>query len=736
MAKGSGFFSSKLARGGIVGLAAAAVGLVFLFTGMLDGLENSTWDLRVRLLAQGSSATDDVVLILVDQESLDLAIEEYAISWPWPRSVYSYIIDFCSAANVASLTFDLILQDQGIAGPGDDNALLYAAQAMDRFVYGTQLDVNPDNPNDWPDYAPGSSIQISGVDALPRPAWDDMQFNRAAFPHPDVTAPNAGIGFVNGDNDADGVYRRYRLVMFHRDRAVPSLALAAYAARTDDSAVIEYGSDSITINDIEFPIDSDGYVLLKYTTVGDVDHADNPEAIRPRHASYTAWDILQSALAVQAGVEPVIDPADLEGKYVLFGLEAAGLFDLRPTSVDPRAPGVTVHATMLDNLLSGEVMRDFSLWATAVLLVILTVGAAMAATYASKTISEVLLMLGFLAAPILLAGGAYMIGAWLQLVVLLIAVFLALAAANVANYATEGAARRQIRGMFAGYLSPAVISQLEENPEKAGLGGEMADISIYFSDIQKFSVISTKLAPNTLVEFLNLYLTPQTNVILDEGGGIDKYEGDAIIALWGAPVEQLDHAQRGLRSLVKCQAALDEMRPQLKEQYGVDVYQRIGMSSGTAIVGNMGSELRKDYTMIGKAVNLAARLEGANKAFGTYTMVSEYTIEKAGGIDAAREIGVALRELGYIAVVGMENEPVRVYEPMPPDEHEKRSSALAAYDQGLKLFQSGQFTDAKAIFARLAEVDPAAASYVPRCDTLIAKPPADWNGVWVLTEKG
>jgi len=140
--------------------------------------------------------------------------------------------------------------------------------------------------------------------------------------------------------------------------------------------------------------------------------------------------------------------------------------------------------------------------------------------------------------------------------------------------------------------------------------------------------------------------------------------------------------------------------------------------------------------MIGKAVNLAARLEGANKAFGTYTMVSEYTIEKAGGIDAAREIGVALRELGYIAVVGMENEPVRVYEPMPPDEHEKRSSALAAYDQGLKLFQSGQFTDAKAIFARLAEVDPAAASYVPRCDTLIAKPPADWNGVWVLTEKG
>ncbi|MBU8913825.1 MAG: adenylate/guanylate cyclase domain-containing protein [Spirochaetales bacterium] len=736
MAKGSGFFSSKLARGGIVGLAAAAIGLAFLFTGVLDGLENTTWDLRVRLLAQRSSATDDVVLILVDQQSLDLAIEEYAISWPWPRSVYSYIIDFCREANVASLTFDLILQDQGAAGPGDDNALLYAAEALDRFVYGTQLDLSSDNPNDWPDYAPGSSIQISGGDALPEDAWDDMQFNRGAFPHPDVTAPNGGIGFVNGDNDADGVYRHYRLVMFHRGRPVPSLAVAAYAARADDSVVVEYGTNSITIDGTEFPIDSDGYVLLKYTTVGDSDHADNPEAVQPRHTSYTAWDILQSALALQGGVEPVIDPADLEGKYVLLGLEAAGLFDLRPTSVDSRAPGVTVHATMLDNLLSGEVMRDFSVWATAVLLVILTVGAAMAATYASKTISEVLLMLGFLAGPVLLAGGAYMIGAWLQLVVLLIAVFLALAAANVANYATEGAAKRQIRGMFGRYLSPAVISQLEENPEAAGLGGKEAEITIFFSDIQKFSVIATKLDADVLVSFLNLYLTPMTNVILDEGGGIDKYEGDAIIAQWGAPIEHEDHAQRGLRSMVKCQTLLEELRPQLREQFGVEVYQRIGMSSGPAIVGNMGSDLRFDYTMIGKAVNLAARLEGANKAFGAFSMVSEYTIDKAGGVDGLGQIGVAVRELGYIAVVGMENEPLRVYEPMQPDEHEKRSSALAAYDQGLKLFQAGQFSDAKAIFERLAEVDPAAASYVPRCDTLIAKPPADWNGVWVLTEKG
>ncbi|MCK4513988.1 MAG: adenylate/guanylate cyclase domain-containing protein, partial [Spirochaetaceae bacterium] len=585
MAKGRGFLSSKVVRGVVVGLGAAILGLALLLTGILDSLEDTTWDLRVRLLTQESSATDDVVLILVDQADLDKVIENYVISWPWPRSVYSYIVDFCQAANVASLTFDLILQDQGFGGTLDDNVLLASAEFMERFVYATQLDRIVDNPNDWPEYMPKPEIQVSGIDALSPSVWDDMQFNRAAFPHQDVTALNAGIGFVNGDNDDDGVYRHYRLLNFHGGQPVPSLALAAFAARTDDSLIIEYGRRSVTVNGTEFPIDENGDVLLRFTTPGDIDYLNNPEAVVPMHVAYSAWDILQSSIALLEGSEPMIDPADLEGKYVLFGLSAAGLFDLRPTSVDPRAPGVTVHATMLDNLLSGEVMRDFSMWATAVLLVLVTVGAALAATYASKPISELFLMLGFLAIPIALAGGGYLLGFWFQFVVMLIAVFVALAAANVANYATEGAAKRQIRGMFGRYLSPEVISQLEENPEAAGLGGKEAELSIFFSDIQKFSVIATELGPEELVSFLNLYLTPMTNVILEEGGGIDKYEGDAIIAQWGAPIEHEDHAQRGLRSVVKCQTVLDELRPQLREQFGVEVYQRIGMSSGPAIVG-------------------------------------------------------------------------------------------------------------------------------------------------------
>jgi len=735
MAERTEFLKTKFFRGLVIGVVSAGIGALLLFTGIMDQVENTTWDLRARIFAKPTSATDDVALILVDQYSVDKVQETYNLSWPWPRSVYSYLVEFCNEAGVSSLTFDVILQDQGVGGAMDDNALRSSAEALDHFVYATQLDNVEGDPNDWPAYAQRPQIQVTGLDVLSDTAREEMQFNRAAFPHLDVTAPNGGIGVANGDNDRDGVFRRYRLVSYLNENPVPSLATAAFAAAKDDSLSVQYGKRTATVNGVELPVDNLGRVLLKYTFRPEPGYPDDPETDPPRHQSFTAWDILQSELALQAGVEPVIDPAALKGKYVFFGLEAAGLLDLRPTPVDGRAAGVTIHATMLDNLLAGEVMRDFPVWSTVLLLVLLAVAGALAATYASRPVTEAALILGFLAVSIGLAFGGYMVGFWVPLVVMLIAVFVAMIAANVANYATEGAARRAVRDMFGRYLSPDVITELEANPEALELGGKAAEITIYFSDIQKFSTISTKLEPKELVEFLNVYLTPMTNAILEEGGLIDKYEGDAIIALWGAPKERNDHAQAGLRSMLKCQAALDELRPRLREQIGTDVYQRIGMSSGTATVGNMGSELRRDYTMIGDAVNLAARLEGANKAFGTYSMVSEDTIRAAGGPEAVRGIGVAVRELGYIAVVGREDKPVRVYEPMQPAEYEKRSGALSAYQQGIELFQAGRFAEAKPIFERLADVDPAAASYVPRCDELMANPPVNWNGVWVLTEK-
>jgi len=219
-----------------------------------------------------------------------------------------------------------------------------------------------------------------------------------------------------------------------------------------------------------------------------------------------------------------------------------------------------------------------------------------------------------------------------------------------------------------------------------------------------------------------------TDLIQEEGGTIDKYEGDAIIAFWNAPVAQADHAVRAVRAALRCQEALSALRPAFRQRVGKDLFMRIGMNSGPAVVGNMGSRTRFDYTMLGDAVNLAARLEGVNKQFRTYTMVSAATLALAGGAFPARE-------LARVAVVGRK-EPVTVYEPMLAETHAARKPLLESFAAALQAFYEGRFGEAVKLFERTAGEDPPAAAYREKCRELLDSPPAGaWGGVWVMTSK-
>jgi len=208
---------------------------------------------------------------------------------------------------------------------------------------------------------------------------------------------------------------------------------------------------------------------------------------------------------------------------------------------------------------------------------------------------------------------------------------------------------------------------------------------------------------------------------------VDKFEGDAIIAFWNAPLAVIDHPLRVVRAALRCQEQLSILNPQFQKRAGRDLRMRIGIHTGSAVVGNMGSHTRFDYTMLGDAVNLAARLEGANKAFGTYVMISEAT---------RQEIGSAfpVREIARLAVVGR-NEPITVYEPMLPHVYESHQTTLEVFDQGLRLFYAGSFTEAGNTFAPIADADPAAARYLAQCRHYTASAPENWNGVWVMTSK-
>jgi adenylate cyclase len=373
-------------------------------------------------------------------------------------------------------------------------------------------------------------------------------------------------------------------------------------------------------------------------------------------------------------------------------------------------------------------MRPMPVGATILLLLVLCIGAAMAASASSRAGITALVYVLFIAVAPLLGIGAYALGYWLQMVALELGVVLAMIGSSLASYATEGQQKRYIKNAFKQYLSPLVIEDLIAHPERLKLGGETRELTIFFSDIQGFTTISEALGAESLTSLLNDYLTAMEEIIQSEGGTLDKYIGDAIVAFWNAPVEQADHAVRGIRAALRCQTRLAELRPLYKEKFDVELRARIGLNAGTVKVGNMGSRNRFGYTMLGDAANLASRLEGANKYFHTYVMISETVLQKVG-------TAYPVRELSRVAVVGRK-EPVTVYEPMLAEQYESRKPVLDVFSRGLQEYYAGRFEQARRIFEKIAAEDPPAASYAEKCAQLAAQPPAGaWTGVWVMTEK-
>ncbi|MBU0987319.1 MAG: adenylate/guanylate cyclase domain-containing protein, partial [Proteobacteria bacterium] len=446
------------------------------------------------------------------------------------------------------------------------------------------------------------------------------------------------------------------------------------------------------------------------------------------HKTYSAAAVLQSEIRILAGQAPTIQDRDaFKDKYVFFGFSAPGLFDLRSAPVGGVYPGVEIQATTLDNFLSGDFMHVIPAWVTAALVFVLALACGVMAAAFSSPAASVVVGLIFCTIPVCLSFGLYLQCLWIPLAVQETAAITTMALALIVNYATEGRQKRFIKSAFRHYLSPAVIEQLIQQPDRLKLGGERKTLSIFFSDLQGFTSISEGLAPEELTALLNDYLTAMTDIIQEEEGTVDKYEGDAIIAFWNAPLEVPEHAVRAVRAALRCQADLARMRPGFRGRIGKDLLMRIGINTGPAVVGNLGSHTRFDYSMLGDAVNLAARLEGVNKQFGTYTMISNSTREMIG--DA-----FAVRELARVAVVGRK-EPVTIYEPMFLEEFTARKEIFETFARALAMFYEGDLSQAQKVFGTIEAQDPPAAAYVEKCRALKDALSADWRGVWIMTSK-
>ncbi|HKG01470.1 MAG TPA: adenylate/guanylate cyclase domain-containing protein, partial [Xanthobacteraceae bacterium] len=290
--------------------------------------------------------------------------------------------------------------------------------------------------------------------------------------------------------------------------------------------------------------------------------------------------------------------------------------------------------------------------------------------------------------------------------------------------------KRFLRRSFALYLAPAVIEKMVASNKLPELGGETRAITIYFSDVAGFSSFSEKLAPKEVVTLMNEYLSSMTEIIEKHGGFIAQYVGDAIMAVFGAPLDDPDHARHAVQAALRCRARLEEINRTGTAFMGRALGQRIGLNSGEALVGNIGSRRRFNYTVMGDAVNLASRLEGANKYFGTSIIASDATVALTGS-------AFLWRELDAIKVVGRSG-PVTIYEPLAEagQETAQQLARAGAYGEGLALWRAADFVNARRCFNRFADSDPPFAVFADRAKRFASRPPGpDWKPITTLEEK-
>jgi class 3 adenylate cyclase/CHASE2 domain-containing sensor protein len=767
-------------------------GIVFLAVialyagGAFTFLEYKTYDLRVNTLAQFSRPSDDIVLILLDQHSIDWANSERGWPWPWPRKAYAEIVDYMRLGGAKSITFDVIFSEPSIyrnaeqdaiidaavadleslqspaAGPRapagrqdaaqdqarfsavrniigalrtlssreDDASFVRAEKDFGRVVQTVMFSSQTGNTNTWPRNLNSPLFELRGFEGI---ISEYEQLNqeaeggqiRAQFPVEDLRNAAGALGNITGWPDSDGIFRRANLFSVFDGRAVPGLSAASLLAAGHDR-LISYNSGKRVIEwgPYTIPVDGHGRSILRFR--GDLG----------RYIPYFAHEILVSKEAHENGTAPelggsYLPPEDFAGKYVFFGYYAQGLFDIASSPVSSVYPGVGMHITMLDNILQNDFIRqppllfDIALiLAAAALVTALAVFSGRIPLVTGGLLLVIFFLTGF-------AFAAYHWGSlWVPLAAPLAGSLLAFFAATLYNYATEGSQKRYIKSAFSQYLSPVVIDQLVANPALLNLGGERREISIFFSDVQGFTTISEKFKddPPKLTDLLNDYLSFMTDTILESGGTIDKYEGDAIIAFWNAPLSFPDHAARAVSASLACQQKLAQRQRVFEEKFGVQLLTRVGLNTGYAVVGNMGSTKRFDYTMLGDAVNLAARLEGLNKQFGTYLMCTEETFRQA------RKAGSYFgRKLAQVAVVG-KKEAVTVYEPMPEPVFRKKEAVIRRFNEAGDLFYAGKFAEALARFETIKNHDSPASFYAEQCRYYMARP-EDWKGYWEAKSK-
>ncbi|ALG69532.2 CHASE2 domain-containing protein [Beggiatoa leptomitoformis] len=708
----------------------------------IDDLELMTYDTRLRMTMTGTH-NNDIVIVDIDEKSLSQIGR-----WPWKRNVVAKLMNqLFDTYKINLLGLDIVF-----AEPDESSGLhimeqLAETQFKDQPTFKTTLDSLKPNLDYDQLFADslnfrriilGYSFDYRGnthAGVLPTPV-----FNKAAT---EKAQQEYGVGLIeaNGyvanlpifqDNvvsaghfnvipDGDGIVRRVPMLNAYNGELYESLSLAMARVILSEPFV-EFGT-----------VEASGYHSVEYLRLGSLKiPVDNYlRALVPYQGEPGLFTYVSAVDVLNGNIAPDI----LKNKIVLLGTTAQGLLDLRPTPVAGVYPGVEIHATLLSGLLGERIMQN-PVYATAMEIMLLL------------SIGVVMIIILPIFSPLLAMGGTIIVilfmfwlnvRIWeeLRLIFPLASTSLLMLSLFLFNmsygYLVETRRKKQLANRFGEYVPKELVDEMSKDPSlNLSMESENREMTVLFSDVRGFTTISEGLSPKELSTLMNAYLSPMTEIIHEYRGTIDKYMGDAIMAFWGAPLHDAQHATHAIEAGLKMLKRLDEIQASFQARGWPPIKIGVGLSTGIMSVGNMGSSFRMAYTVLGDAVNLGSRLEGITKQYGVSFVVSENTCKAAPDY--------LYRELDYVRVKG-KDKPVGIFEPLclRSEALQQVLLELALYEQALKQYRQQQWTLAQQAFTRLYEQYPERKLYkvyLERIDYFQQNPPTEaWDGVYTFTTK-
>jgi adenylate cyclase len=727
-----------------------ALVMFFIDVPFLRFMELKALDLR--MVSRGKLATGgETVIAAIDEKSLSELGR-----WPWPRTTIARLVDKLKGCGAKAVGFDIVfsepeqnsslsavidlskevkkmgIRDRRLQGFLDKKKLVAdtdaaLAKAIKRaknvtlgyFFLKSSKEAEHIGEKDIETAAENianSRYQMIQGETSDASALSNVTAYSAVTNLKLLSGAAENSGYFNAFPDSDGTFRWSPLAIKFQDNYYLPLSLSLIVQYLDwpmlTLNMAKHGIVGIKIGDINIPADETGRMLVNYY---------GPGRTFPH---YSISDIIKGKLS----------PDTFKDKIVIVGATAIGIYDLRVTPYSSVYPGVEIHATAIDNILHGNFLHRSSgtqlLDVCAIVFFGLLIGIVVPRV---KAVQGIVLSLLVLIAFILINTFIFSrYNLWLNIIYPALTMIMIYLGITVYRYITEEREKKKIRGAFQYYLTASVINEMLKDPSKLKLGGDKKDLTVLFSDIRGFTTISEKLTPEDLVRLLNEYLTAMTNLVFKYDGLLDKYMGDAIMAVFGAPLDQPDHAVRACRTALDMMEELKKLQKKWTDEGKPAFDIGIGINSGNMVVGNMGSDMRFDYTVMGDMVNLGSRLEGINKEYGTNIVISEYTY-------AAIKDALFCRELDSVRVKGKKL-PVKIYELLgEKKDAEKWGTSVSLFEEGLSKYKQGLWDEAIAAFRKVLEVkkdDAPAKLYIDRCEELKKNPSeGPWDGVFTMTRK-